>query len=541
MKRRLLAMLCLTCVLMNLRVLAVSPATSGDCGDNATWYLSDSGVLTISGSGAIRDYIYEGASLWPLIKAPWREHSANIQQIVINSGITSIGDNAFCCLPNVTSVSIPGTVTVIGQAAFSDNYSLNNVTIPNSVTIIEKSAFNRCRSLTNITLSTNLTSLGEGAFNGCGSLSSITLPPNLSEISYWTFAYCRSLKNITIPEGVTIIQNFAFGYSGLTNIKLPVSLQQIAPNAFCASNLTQITIPANVTYIMSDAFGLCHSLQRVQFTGSAPSFDSYVFSTVTTTAYYPKDNPSWTEEVRQNYGGTITWLSYCGNGHTWGQWKTEQEATCVKTGLRTRSCTQCDMREEESIALIAHQYHSVVTPPTCKEDGFTTHTCEVCNDSYIDSTTPAGTHVFDEWVVLKESTCIEKGSRQHSCVVCQMQETEEMELADHFYHDEVTAPSCTQKGFTTHTCTVCEHTFVDASTEITDHTFGEWIEIKTASWREEGEQYRQCVNCPEEQTQVLPKLPVNWGLIVGIGVVGIAVIVTGAVWLALKKKQGMNK
>ena len=64
MKRRLLIGLCLICMLMNLLAFSVSAETSGDCGDNSTWSLSGGGVLTISGTGAIRDYIYEGANLW---------------------------------------------------------------------------------------------------------------------------------------------------------------------------------------------------------------------------------------------------------------------------------------------------------------------------------------------------------------------------------------------------------------------------------------------------------------------------------------------
>ena len=541
MKRRLLIVLCLLCMLMNLLVFSVSAEASGDCGDNATWSLSDDGVLTISGTGAVRDYIYEGASLWPLIKAPWRSHSSRVKKIVINSGITRIGDNAFCCLPNVTTVSIPSTVTVIGEAAFCDNKSLNNVIVPNSVTTIEKSAFKNCTSLTDITLSSNLTSLGGSAFKGCESLSRIALPQKLSAISHWTFAYCESLKSITIPEGVTEIQNFAFGYSRLTSIKLPASLQKIAPNAFYASDLTQITIPENVTEIMQDAFASCRSLKRVQFMGSAPSFDSHVFNTITTTAYYPKDNSSWTEAVRQNYGGTVTWVAYCGSGHTWGQWKTEREATCAKAGLKTRSCTQCDMTEEESISKIAHQYEAVVTPPTCTDDGFTTHTCKACKDTYKDSKTPAGTHAFGEWVVIKEATCLEKGSRQRSCIACNLQETEETELSGHAYRDEITAPSCKQKGFTTHICTVCDDTFVDTYTEITEHTYGEWTEVKCATWQEEGEQLRQCMACSEEQTEVLPKLPINWGLVIGIIVAGVAGVVGIIVAIVVLKKKHHTK
>jgi hypothetical protein len=76
------------------------------------------------------------------------------------------------------------------------------------------------------------------------------------------------------------------------------------------------------------------------------------------------------------------------------------------------------MTEEESIAKIAHQYEAVVTPPTCKDDGFTTHTCKVCKDTYKDSKTPAGTHAFGEWVTVKEATCLEAGYTKIECANC---------------------------------------------------------------------------------------------------------------------------
>ncbi len=361
MKRKILIILCLVYLLTNSLVFPASAANAGKCGDNATWSLSASGVLTISGSGEIMDYIYEGANLWPLIKAPWRSNASQVKKIVINSGITKIGDNAFCCLPNVTSVSIPNTVTVIGQAAFCEDKNLENVKIPNSVTTIETSAFKDCDKFTSITLPSNLKFLGGSVFEDCGKLRSISLPSTLSVLSAWTFAHCGNLKKITLPKGITKIESFAFGYSGVTSIELPSDLQEIEPNAFNSTDLTQITIPPKVTHIRQDAFTGCYSLKQIYFTGDAPSFGPHVFNMITTKAYYPNDNSSWTEAVRKNYGGTVTWIAYCGNEHTWGQWQTEREASCAKEGLMVRKCTKCDATEDKSIAKPVHRYKETVT------------------------------------------------------------------------------------------------------------------------------------------------------------------------------------
>jgi hypothetical protein len=50
------------------------------------------------------------------------------------------------------------------------------------------------------------------------------------------------------------------------------------------------------------------SLSDIRFTGSAPAIQSTALSSVTATAYYPGSNTTWTDSVRQNYGGNITWV-----------------------------------------------------------------------------------------------------------------------------------------------------------------------------------------------------------------------------------------
>ncbi|MBR4864241.1 MAG: leucine-rich repeat protein [Oscillospiraceae bacterium] len=532
MRRVLIMVLCLICILTCWLVFPVSAAESGSCGASATWTLTDDGVLTISGSGAIRDYIYSGYGE----TNPWRNSTIKVKRIVIGSGITSIGDNAFCHLGHVTSVSIPGTVTNIGQAAFYGDSKLSGLTIPSSVTTIEKSAFEECDSLTSVTIPSSVTYLSGSVFEGCSSLSSVTLPSSITTIDASTFAYCSNLTSITIPSGVTSIENFAFGYSALTSITLPGSLKKIAPNAFYSTKLTQVTIPAGVTHLMQDAFGNCYSLKRIQFTGNAPAFDSHVFNCITASAYYPRSNSTWTEAVRQNYGGEITWLAYCGSQHSWGQWTVERETSCDKAGLKVRACTQCDMKEEESIAKVEHQYESTVTPPTCKDNGYTTHTCKVCKTSYKDSTTPAGTHAFGEWVVVKEATCLEKGSKERGCIACDTKETEETDLAAHTYSDTVTPPTCTEGGYTTHVCTLCNDTIVDTPTEKTAHPFSPWQETKAATWFTEGEQQRTCTTCPETETEILARIPINWALVITVVVLLTAATVTTVVLVKKKKK-----
>ena len=110
---------------------------SGSCGDNVTWtYTESTKTLTIQGSGAMENY-YVGST-------PWYDFRTNIQIIVIEDGVTSIGEAAFYGCSGLTSVTIPNSVTSIGSGAFYYCSGLTSVTIPNSVTSIRESAFAYC-------------------------------------------------------------------------------------------------------------------------------------------------------------------------------------------------------------------------------------------------------------------------------------------------------------------------------------------------------------------------------------------------------------
>ena len=64
-----------------------------------------------------------------------------------------------------------------------------------------------------------------------------------------------------------------------------------------------------------------------------------------------------------------------------------------------------------------HSYTAVVTPPTCTEKGYTTHTC-ACGDSYVDTYVDALGHAWDNGKVTKEPTETETGVKTFTCTRC---------------------------------------------------------------------------------------------------------------------------
>ena len=228
-----------------------------------TWTLSDDGTLTISGT-EMPDYEY--GSRYNNI--PWYIQRDKIQKVIIEKGVTNIGNNAFIDCSGLTSIAIPNSVTSIGMDAFSFCSGLTSITIPNSVTSIGKRAFYNCSNLTSITIPNFVTSIGDGAFADCSGLTSITIPNSVTSIGERAFIYCSGLTSITIPNSVTSIGDGAFSdCSGLTSITIP---------NYC-SGLTSITIPNSVTSIGGSAFSDCSSLTSIAIGNSVTGIGAYAF------------------------------------------------------------------------------------------------------------------------------------------------------------------------------------------------------------------------------------------------------------------------
>ena len=182
---------------------------SGTCGNYATWEFYRDGTLYIKGSGAMSDYsVSFDANNTAFCSAPWyASHGSDIQTVILEDGITRIGEHTFAYCSAMHSVSIPDSVTEIGDFAFDWCSALESITIPDSVTEIGFGAFSFCDSLKSVTIPDSVTEIGDYAFTCCESLESVTIPDSVTEIGEEAFFDCSALKSVTISRNCTVGQD----------------------------------------------------------------------------------------------------------------------------------------------------------------------------------------------------------------------------------------------------------------------------------------------------------------------------------------------
>ena len=228
----------------------VSEVASDQCGDDAYWTLTSDGVLTISGSGEMWDY-QDNLSYYDYLE--------DVTEVVVEDGITYLGNSAFGNFFYLTSVTLADSVESIGPVAFCLCTALEDADLGNGVASIDYLGFANCESLTEIELPQSLTYIGYGAFQACSALAEVELPSGLETLCYQAFAWCSALENVTFSSD--------------------------APTVYGASEVEGITYSSGIFAGTNDI-----------------------------TIYYPAGNDTWTSAIMSTISedaeGTVSWVSY---------------------------------------------------------------------------------------------------------------------------------------------------------------------------------------------------------------------------------------
>ena len=111
--------------------------------DDLTWTV-ENGVLTISGTGDMTDYCYDHYYAEDAPQAPWQSLSDSVRKIVVEDGVTSIGQEAFYGFASVTEIVLADSITTIGARAFYNCGAISVYNVPTGLVSVDAYAFVGC-------------------------------------------------------------------------------------------------------------------------------------------------------------------------------------------------------------------------------------------------------------------------------------------------------------------------------------------------------------------------------------------------------------
>ena len=233
--------------------------------ETAVTYTYENGTLTFRGTGAIEKQT-DGE------ENPWRSYKDTATNLVIEVGITEIGDSAFYGFTKLQKISLPKGLKLLGDNCFEKCSSLTSVDIPRRVTTWRDYCFKDCTSLTSVSigrvLQEDTVAVGENPFLGDKALESITVETGHPYLYVQDHALvCRSKYGwntlVTYPEGLTDL-----------SYCIPEGVDTVGDMAFAGNqSLQSLSMKSSVTRIEGRAFWNMTSLKEIRFSDNITSID----------------------------------------------------------------------------------------------------------------------------------------------------------------------------------------------------------------------------------------------------------------------------
>ena len=304
-------------------------------GENLSWTLTDDGVLTISGSGPMRDYNWDygiryeeedgyNGDISELGNVPpwmnlaidpelcWCDDldcvvaytDRSIKRIIISEGVTHIGDKAFMACHSLTEVTIPKSVTEIGNESF--NYSsLKEVTIPENVDRIRSDAFGDCYDLKTINYNAVDCSLISHDIFSYDSITTLNIGEKVKVFNsyFWADNNFKTLKTLNYNAAdckILMSRGYSFEsvWSSITTLNIGSTVRVIPDSAFYGCDeLTEVTIGENVAEIGYRAFYGCDNIKTLNYNAADCK--------ITMSGSYYSPYSDWRSIATLNIGSTV--------------------------------------------------------------------------------------------------------------------------------------------------------------------------------------------------------------------------------------------
>ena len=228
-------------------------------------YTYENGTLTFQGSGAIEKQVNGEEN-------SWRSYKDTATKLVVEVGITEIGDSAFSGFTKLQEISLPKGLKLLGDNCFEKCSSLTSVSIPRRVTTWRDYCFKDCTSLTSVSigrvLQEDTVKVGENPFLGDKVLENVTVEEGHPYLYVQDHALIYQSKYgwntlVAYPEGLT-----AAAYC------IPEGVDTVGDKAFAGNqSIQKLTMKSSVTRIEGKAFWDMTSLKEIRFSDNITSID----------------------------------------------------------------------------------------------------------------------------------------------------------------------------------------------------------------------------------------------------------------------------
>ncbi len=181
-----------------------------NCGTNV-YYRFSNNTLTIFGKGAIKNCFAKTTANMDIKRKVknriYKKYIPNVVNIVVEKGVTKIGNGAFACMPKLKTAQVQGN---LGMAAFWGCANLEKVTYTNGAGTIGFACFAECKKLKSVAIPEGISAIDKSCFANCKKLKQINLPSTLKTIGENGFYGCTGLRTVTVKGRVTKCKIFAF-------------------------------------------------------------------------------------------------------------------------------------------------------------------------------------------------------------------------------------------------------------------------------------------------------------------------------------------
>ena len=202
-----------------------------NCGTNV-YYRFSNNTLTIFGKGAMKN-CFTGSFTSKNIKSKiknriYQKYASKVVNVVVEQGVTKIGNGAFACMPKLKTARIQGSIGTAADCLYAIqsavyekklvtmeelikalSVNLEKVTYVNGKGTMEFACFAECKKLKNIVIAEGVSAMDKSCFANCKKLKKVELPTTLKSIGEICFFGCSNVT-VTIKGKITKCDVYAF-------------------------------------------------------------------------------------------------------------------------------------------------------------------------------------------------------------------------------------------------------------------------------------------------------------------------------------------